>query len=289
MKICKHYVNNKCISDTCNFAHINNICRNHFFAVCERNNCKFCHDFKLGDEVREIDTSNTIKNNTNNTKNNTKNSKNNIKNNNTSKSNKFKNTETFEPDYSEPDMRIVFNQPINDGNQVAIIHNCTFYTDTIVKLMDEVNKDVFKLWHGNSHCIADDTLKWKEKSPTFKYIVDAVCRYFNMTVGATRLNYYDNGEDWKPYHHDAAALKPEKAKTQNITVGLSLGLTREISFQHAEKRTTINFPLEDGVIYAFGNKVNVDFRHGIPQLKEKRFANEPRISIIIWGYSKYFD
>ena len=34
----------------------------------------------------------------------------------------------------------------------------------------------------------------------------------------------------------------------------------EISFQHA-KRTTINFPLDDGVIYAFGNKINLDFRH----------------------------
>jgi alkylated DNA repair dioxygenase AlkB len=109
-----------------------------------------------------------------------------------------------------------------------------------------------------------------------------------MTASATRLNYYKDGEDWKPYHHDAAALKPEKAKTQNITVGLSFGLTREISFQHAEKRTVINFPLEDGVIYAFGNKINSDFRHGIPQLKEKYIDDvNKRISIIIWGFSNY--
>nr|UZT28867.1 hypothetical protein [Nucleocytoviricota sp.]UZT29346.1 hypothetical protein [Nucleocytoviricota sp.] len=272
MKICKHYVNNKCTSQNCKFAHVDNICVNHFFGVCKRENCNFCHDFKLGDSVKQINEKVNTENKSN-SKNKTK----------------IKNTESFEPDHSDPDMIIVFNSPINDGNQVAIIHNCTFWTDTIDRLMNEIDYNVFKPWHGDNHLIADDTLKWKDKSPTFKHIIDSLCRYFNMTVGATRLNYYDNGEDWKPYHHDAAALKPEKAKNQNITVGLSLGLTREISFQHAEKRTTINFPLEDGVVYAFGNKVNVDFRHGIPQLIEKRLANEPRLSIIIWGYSRYFD
>ena len=276
MKICKHYVNNKCNSENCKFVHIDNICRNYFFGNCERENCKFDHDFKLGDQVKKLN--NNISNN-------------NISNNNSKIKyrNKIKNTESFEPDYSEPDMRIVFNQPINSGNQVAIIHNCTFWSDTITRLLNEISKDVYKPWHGDNHLIADDTLKWKDKTPTFKHIIDSLCRYFNMSVGATRLNYYENGEDWKPYHHDAAALKPEKAKTQNITVGLSLGLTREISFQHAEKRTTINFPLDDGVVYAFGNKINIDYRHGVPQLKEKRLSNEPRLSIIIWGYSRYFD
>jgi alkylated DNA repair dioxygenase AlkB len=264
-------VNNKCNSENCKFAHIDNICRNYFFGNCERENCKFNHGFKLGDQVKKLN--NNISNNNNKIKH----------------RNKIKNTESFEPDYCEPDMRIVFNQPINSGNQVAIIDNCTFWSDTITRLLNEISKDVYKPWHGDNHLIADDTLKWKEKSPTFKHIIDSLCRYFNMSISATRLNYYENGEDWKPYHHDAAALKPEKAKTQNITIGLSLGLTREISFQHAEKRTTINFPLEDGVIYAFGNKINIDFRHGIPQLKEKNLVNEPRLSIIIWGYSKYFN
>ena len=43
------------------------------------------------------------------------------------------------------------------------------------------------------------------------------------------------------------------------------------------------------MIYAFGNKVNVDFRHGIQQMREKSFDIQSRMSIIIWGYSKYFD
>jgi len=278
MKICKHYVNNKCNSDNCKFLHINNICRDHFFSNCNKVNCKFCHDYKLGDIVNTQNSNNIQKFNINN---------NNNKNNNRHRP---KNTESFKPDFSEPDMRIVFNQPINNSNQVAIVHNCHFDINIMQTLLDEVDFNVYKPWHGDNHLIADDSLKWKDKSPTFNHIISTLCRYFNMTASATRLNYYKNGEDWKPYHHDAAALKPEKAKTQNITVGLSLGLTREISFQHSEKRTTINFPLEDGVIYAFGNKINSDFRHGIPQLREKDFEEScKRISIIIWGFSNYLN
>lgn len=33
-----------------------------------------------------------------------------------------------------------------------------------------------------------------------------------MKVNATRLNWYRDSKEWKPYHHDAAAVKPEIAK-----------------------------------------------------------------------------
>ena len=50
-------------------------------------------------------------------------------------------------------------------------------------------------------------------------------------------------------------------------------------------RKTINFTLHDNTVYAFGNEVNVRFRHGIPQLDGE--INEPRVSIIVWVYSNY--
>ena len=31
-----------------------------------------------------------------------------------------------------------------------------------------------------------------------------------MDVKETRLNRYRDSNDWKPYHHDAAAVKPDK-------------------------------------------------------------------------------
>ena len=34
-------------------------------------------------------------------------------------------------------------------------------------------------------------------------------QYFKMDVKSTRLNWYKTGDDWKPYHHDAAAIKED--------------------------------------------------------------------------------
>ena len=109
-----------------------------------------------------------------------------------------------------------------------------------------------------------------------------------MEVKATRFNWYKNKSEWKPYHHDAAAVDPRKMDSQNFTVGVSFGKTREIAFQHAETRTTVFIPLNNGSIYTFGKNVNTTWRHGIPQIAEKCNIDEEfgRISIILWGKNK---
>ena len=33
------------------------------------------------------------------------------------------------------------------------------------------SKDLWKLWHGDTHMIADDHKHWKNKCPTFNYII----------------------------------------------------------------------------------------------------------------------
>lgn len=255
MELCKHYIKGKCTRDECRFKHVDNICRTYFFTgTCKNSNCKFSHEYK---EPKKP----------------------------------IRNTESFEPSHKEPDLRIRVNEPIVAGNEICIVHNLFWNKDIIDILLSEINASNFKLWHGDSHSIADDSLNWKDSSPTFSTIIDYLCNYFDMVPGSTRFNYYENSKDWKPYHHDAAALKPEKAKTQNITVGVSFGLRREISFESADQnkfnRKTINFTLPDNTVYAFGNEVNVRFRHGIPQLECD--INKPRVSIIVWGYSKYLD
>lgn len=269
VKICKFYVSGCCNKKDCNFQHINNICPKHFFKVCDDICCNMSHKYKL------------IINNRDKNKDNREN--NNEKHQYKIKS-KIKNTESFKPDLSNPNLLVRLSQPIINGNEISIINNINWKPNIIENILKEVPNDVYKLWHGDSHCIADDSLKWKENSPTFNYVVDELCKYFNMTASATRLNYYKNGSDWKPYHHDAAALKPHKAKTQNITVGVSFGITRSISFQSAKSYERIDFPLEDGNVYAFGNQVNIDYKHGIVQIENGETFGE-RISIIIWGFS----
>ena len=41
-----------------------------------------------------------------------------------------------------------------------------------------------------------------------------------MDIKATRFNWYRDSSEWKPFHHDAAAVKPHIAKIQNLTVGI---------------------------------------------------------------------
>jgi len=76
-------------------------------------------------------------------------------------------------------------------------------------------------------------------------------------------------------------VDPKKAATQNLTVGVSFGATRDISFEHATTKTKVNISLPNGLTYAFGSQVNIDWRHGIPQEPTKEAG---RISIIAWGW-----
>lgn len=266
MNVCKHYVNNKCTNNQCKYLHIDNICRNYFFNECYKINCSFSHDYKL----KNLNNSNKQK--------------------------KVKNTETFVPDNTKPSIRIRFNEPILDSNEICIINSLfTKNNDIFNNILLEIDKENFKLWHGDTHYIVDDKSNFGNISCIFMKIVEILSDYFKLVPSATRLNYYPKDNDWKPYHHDAAALKPEKAKVQNITVGASFGITREISFQtthnNINDRININFPLDNGVVYAFGNNINSNFRHGIPQKIDNEINNKftGRVSIIIWGYSSNLD
>ena len=69
-------------------------------------------------------------------------------------------------------------------------------------------------WHEGAHLIAKDV----SGSDTYKMIIDRLCQYFNIdnsTNGrskvGTRFNWYRDSSDWKPFHHDSAALNPARA------------------------------------------------------------------------------
>jgi hypothetical protein len=254
-KICKHYVKGVCTKTPCHFIHVDNVCKHHYFGTCRHGNtCKHSHQYKL--------------------------------------QKKTKNTESFVPSYKPADMRIMFSSGkdykyphVYHSRDVMIVPDLfsdmgDVYT-TILREMKE-RDDVWKLWHGDSHWIADDHLKWKNECPTFMKIIDILAAYFRIEVKATRLNWYRDTSEWKPYHHDAAAVDEQKAKTQNMTIGVSFGAVRDASFEHATTKTTVNVPLSNGMTYGFGSQVNIEWRHGIPQVKD--VSNDGRISIIAWGW-----
>ena len=173
------------------------------------------------------------------------------------------------------------------------------------------SEQLWKLWHGDNHLIADDKLgkgDWKEKCGTFDYVIEAMKNYFKVDVKATRINWYKDKSDWKPYHRDAAAIDDRKAKTQNITIAVTFGCPRTASFVEynddggggggggggkKRKDRRIDFPLTNGSIYVFSKQVNIDWMHGIvPEGDgvegDGRISDEGRISIIIWGWSSLY-
>jgi hypothetical protein len=155
-----------------------------------------------------------------------------------------------------------------------------------LKTFEQKEPDLFKLWHGDTHTIANDRINWKNYCPTFNLIVNTLADMYKVDVKSTRLNFYENGSEWKPFHHDAAAINADKAKTQNFTLGASFGATREVAFQYAgtQKNKTapvVCFDLKDNEVYAFTKNINQFWKHGI---RQNVTNNESRISIIIWGW-----
>ena len=181
-----------------------------------------------------------------------------------------KNTETFEPSHSPPDMRIIVENGgekyprIHKTNDVIVVNNLfcekddlTIYNNLLKEIKETgLNQDnLWKLWHGDTHLIVDDKMGWKAKCPTFNMVIQKVKDYFDVDVKATRFNLYEDSSQWKPFHHDAAAVKPDKAKTQNITIGISFGLEREAAFEHAKTKTVISLPLQLASRYWFNSVI----------------------------------
>ena len=205
--------------------------------------------------------------------------------------NKKKNTETFKPNHNRTDMRIISTvadsvYPFDHHqNDVIVVHDLFDKKNNLYdKLYNEVKDNdtfLFKLWHGDTHYIVDDKLNWKNDCPTFNLVLKRIETYFNVDIKATRFNYYKDTSQWKPFHHDAAAFKPDKAKEQNITIAVSFGATRDVAFEHAKHRTKISMPIGDCQAYVFNKDVNIEWKHGI--LQEKVVRDEGRISVIVWG------
>ncbi|XP_075254919.1 uncharacterized protein LOC142346281 isoform X2 [Convolutriloba macropyga] len=209
------------------------------------------------------------------------------------------NTESFTPSHEPAQIRVVcapFHLKTYDKfhtpRDVVVVQNLfemenfSIYENLKNEIAANVPDDVWVPWHGDSHLIANDKLNWKKYCPTFNMVLEKLCEYFKMEAKATRLNWYRDNSEWKPYHHDAAAVNADKAQTQNITVAASFGAEREVAFEHAKTKTTISIPLVNGSVYSFGKDVNILWRHGIPQLPPNALADERgRFSVIVWGWT----
>lgn len=165
-----------------------------------------------------------------------------------------------------------------------ILYNgCAYYPNIVCNkndltlfnlIKDELFKDDNIVSWSKHHKIDNPII-----SETFTELVEEISKFFNIEVMETRLNYYTD-EDWKPFHHDSHAYSNKQK--EDITIGCSLGSSRDLAFRHIDSNIYFNFPQHNGDIFLFDDKTNIKFQHGVPKLKKKD-KNNIRISVIIWG------
>jgi len=173
-----------------------------------------------------------------------------------------------------------FNYDIKE----ILYKGCHYYPNIIcdnndLSLFNRLNEELI----SNSDKIIDWSKHHKLDNPTdsvtYNEIITCLKNYFNITVLATRLNYYSQ-TDYKPFHHDSHAYS--NGLKEDITIGLSLGNSRSLAFKHVESGQIFYFPQNNGDIFCFDHLTNKKFQHGIPKLKNINLENI-RLSIILWG------
>lgn len=223
-----------------------------------------------------------------------------------------RNTESFDPASTlvRPSMRVIvaskkaatYDKPLRHDDVVIVPE---FFCDeddmalyyTLVEEMRAAqdaapagkrNGPEWQSWHEGAHLISKDP----SGSATYRDIEQRMGDYFKLRPNSrgTRFNWYNNPSDWKPFHHDSAAFNPQRARNQNVTVGVSFGDTRELAFVDANDPTKrFYFPQTNGSLFYFGRDVNLRFKHGVNYQKEADRSGKGRISIILWGWADAVD
>lgn len=176
------------------------------------------------------------------------------------------------------------NNDLSGCNNIDIVKGCVYLPNFIckkedLKLFNDIKAELGLVMETN---LVQWSKHYKFENPefsdTFGKLIKKIGEHFNMEVLCTRLNYYKDGTDWKPYHHDSHAFS--NGKKENFTVGISLGSSRELSFMHVKTGKKFSFPQSNGDVFAFDDVINRDFMHGVP--KAGKSVGE-RVSIIAWG------
>lgn len=307
--VCRDWMRGKCSHSPCRFIHDPELCFEFYSTSKCDGHCRKNHYINQ----QLIQSQHQTQTNFNSNSNKHTHSQNQIKHNEKqdNRPRRPANTETFKPDYSPPEMRLLFETSLNksqtelefQSNDVIVVPDLfADHPNIYSELLEEIfgtkfdKQDLIIPWHEGCHLIVDDKLDWKKDCPTFNYVIDRVAKYFGMNVKATRFNWMQNLNDHKFFHYDGAALKPEIAKKQNSTIGVSFGYTRDIAFQvasHPDCRKVISIPLPNGYTYVFNKDVNIDWRHGVLPIKTspdyKSNPADGRISIIAWGWIEQTD
>jgi len=100
-------------------------------------------------------------------------------------------------------------------------------------------------------------------------LLDIEKQFFKKVTGAF-LNYYEDGDEYAPYHSD---------KYNCDTCLISLGATRTLRYKENTTKKNTDYILNSGDLLFIPNEINNNYKHSL--LKTKK-VNKPRISILVF-------
>lgn len=115
-------------------------------------------------------------------------------------------------------------------------------------------------------------------SRPFTMLVARLLSTFGLTLVDCWVNLYRDGADGKSWHHDNFR---DRAPQPTVTIGLSLGETRDLAFQEVATGREFRVPQENGDVFAFDQSFNRHFKHSVPHTPSRDPAL--RMSVIIWA------
>jgi alkylated DNA repair dioxygenase AlkB len=100
-------------------------------------------------------------------------------------------------------------------------------------------------------------------------LLDIEKQFSRKVVGAF-LNYYENGNEYAPYHAD---------KYNCDTCLISLGTTRTLRYKENTTKKNIDYILKSGDLLFIPNETNNNYKHSLLQTKK---VDKARISILVF-------
>ena len=93
-------------------------------------------------------------------------------------------------------------------------------------------------------------------------------KQFLRKVAGAFLNYYEDGNEYAPYHAD---------KYNCDCCLISLGTARTLRYKENKTKENVDYILNNGDLLFIPNEINNNYKHSL--LKTKK-VNKPRISIL---------
>lgn len=99
-----------------------------------------------------------------------------------------------------------------------------------------------------------------EWHPELERIKNILQKTFDCYLDTCLLNYYVDGKQYIAYHGDR-----ESIGSRNITIGLSLGSSRDLVFKRGSDGHTISFENRSGDLYVMQGTIHKLWKHGVPK------------------------